>query len=269
MPLPRLPALGAALVLGLLPVIASAAAPLRIMPLGDSITRGSYLAHHDAGPFKDQPFGLPNPAGGGWRKGLQDRLRAAHVACDFVGDLDYYAFGRDGRVDPDFDPDHHGLAGFSNRRILTGGVVPTPKDVLAARGVTEIQVPPLGDVLARQRPDVILLMSGANGFDAPARDELVRFIVTQAPSVRLFVGTILPQRPPRAGWEQVDAYNASLPAFVAALQAEGRHVTLVDLHGAVSADDLLSDGVHPNAEGLRKIADAWFAALKAAGCLGP
>ena len=52
---------------------------LRIMPLGDSITRGSYLALYDTGPFSGQPIGLPNPAGGGWRKPLQDKLRAAGV----------------------------------------------------------------------------------------------------------------------------------------------------------------------------------------------
>lgn len=239
--------------------------PLRILPLGDSITRGSYLARHDAGPFRDTPVGTPNPAGGGWRRFLQEHLRAAGVRFDFVGELNYNAYGRDGVVDPGFDPDHHGLAGFSNRRILSGGVVPTPKDVLDKLGVAEVQVPPLGEVLDRQRPDVILLLSGANGFDAPARDELIRFITVRAPAAKLLVGTILPQRPPRAGWEQVDAYNATLPATVAAERAAGHEVTLVDLHAAVTPDDLLPDGVHPNAEGMRKIAAAWFAALKSAG----
>jgi len=248
---------------------AADAQPLRILPLGDSITRGSYLARYDSGPFRDSPKGLANPDGGGWRRFLQERLRAAGIACDFVGDLDYSAYGRDGRADSSFDPDHHGLAGFSNRRILEGGVVPTPKDVLAARNVDEIRVAHLGDVLARHRPDVILLLSGANGFDAPARDELVKFITARAPGVRLLVGTILPQRPPRQGWEQVNGYNASLPALVDAERAAGHHVTLVDLHAAVSPGDLLPDGVHPNATGMRKIADAWFNALVQAGFTGP
>ena len=84
---------------------------LRIMPLGDSITRGSYLALYDSGPLAGQPIGLPNPAGGGWRKPLQDKLRAAGVACEFVGELEFGAYGRDGVVDPAFSPRHHGLAG--------------------------------------------------------------------------------------------------------------------------------------------------------------
>jgi lysophospholipase L1-like esterase len=228
---------------------------LRILPLGDSITRGSYLAQKDG-----KATGLPHPESGGWRKALQERLRAAGVAFDFVGELNYAAFGRDGGVDPAFDPDHHGLAGFSNARILTGGVVPTPADVLAARRVREITVPGIVEVLNKQQPDVILLMSGTNGFDAPARDKLIRTI-GETSAAHLFVGTILPQRAPRPGWDKVDAYNASLPAIVAAQQAAGKRVTLVDMHAATTADDLLPDGVHPNKAGMDKMAAAWFAAI--------
>ena len=237
------------------PPAAGGRPPLRILPLGDSITRGSYLTLKDG-----KAVGLPQPDGGGWRKGLQDRLRAAGIAFDFVGELDYLAYGRDGVVDPDFDPHHHGLAGFSNSRILSGGTVPTPPDVLAARGATEITVPPLADVLTREKPDVILLMSGANGFDAAARDRLIRTIGEKS-GAHLFVATILPQKAPRAGWENVDAYNASLPAVVAAQQAAGTRITLVDMHAALTPDDLLPDGVHPSRAGMEKIAAVWFAAL--------
>lgn len=99
--------------------------PLRILPVGDSITRGSYLATQNG-----RAMGLPHPEGGGWRKGLQDKLRASGIAFDFVGELDFLAYGRDGVVDPAFDPHHHGLAGFGNARILAGGTVPTPDDLL-------------------------------------------------------------------------------------------------------------------------------------------
>jgi alpha-galactosidase len=237
--------------------LSSATRPLRIMPLGDSITRGSYLAQIDG-----KPTGLPNPQSGGWRKPLQDKLRAAGAAFDFVGELSYAAFGRDGVVDPTFDPDHHGLAGFSNSGILIGGVVPTPADVLAALGVQEIKVPGIVDVLKKRQPDVILLMSGANGFDAPARDQLIRTI-GEASTAHLFVATILPQKSPRVGWGKVDDYNASLPAIVAAQQAAGKRITLVDMHVAITTNDLLADGVHPNQVGMDKMAEKWFAALGA------
>lgn len=243
-----------------------ATGPLRIMPLGDSITRGSYFARYQHGPYADQAIGLANPEAGGWRKPLQDQLRAVGLAYNFVGALSYYAYGHDGVVDPDFDPDHHGLAGFSNRQILTGGRVPTPRDILDTLGVAEIIVPDLLTVLQKEKPDVILLMSGANGFDASARDELIRFIGDHS-TAHLFVATTTPQRPPRKDWEQVGAYNASLPAIVATQQAAGHAITLVNMHDALRSADLLPDGVHPNRSGLNKMASAWFQALRDTGYL--
>lgn len=234
------------------------------MPLGDSITRGSYLAMYESGPQKGRAIGRANVDGGGWRKLLQDMLRADGVAFDFVGELSYHSFGREGKVDPSFDPDHHGLAGFGNSQIISGGKVPTPKDVLDELGVSEIVVPDIQTVLKKQRPDIILLMSGANGFDAAARDELIGQIGANS-SAHLFVATILPQRAPRIGWEKVDDYNSSLPAIVAAQKAKGFRITMVDMHAAIAADDLLADGVHPNRDGLAKIAAKWYAALKVAG----
>ena len=234
---------------------------LRIMPLGDSITRGSYLALYDTGPFAGQPIGLPNPAGGGWRKSLQDKLSAAGVAFEFVGELEFGAYGRDGVVAPAFSPRHHGLAGFGNQGILDGGVVPTPQDVLTARGVNEIRVPDIVTVLAKHRPDVILLMSGANGLDAAARECLIRTILEHF-SGWLLVATIPPQCPPRQGFEQVEAYNDLLPATVAKFTAAGKEISMVDMSAALTTEDLTPDGVHPNQRGMEKMAEAWWTALQ-------
>jgi hypothetical protein len=225
---------------------------LRIMPLGDSYTRGSYLIKKE-----EQVIGLANPDGGGYRKPLQDKLRAAGIAFDFVGDLDYNAFGKDGDVDPEFDPDHQGLAGFGNYGILHGGLVPTPKDVLAEKKLEQIIVPGIVEVLKKHNPDIILLMSGANGFDAKARDELIRTIGENS-KAHLIVATILPQKAPRNGWEKVDNYNASLQSVVDALQKVGKQISLVDMNAVISADNLMPDGVHPDKFAMGKMADVWF-----------
>jgi lysophospholipase L1-like esterase len=63
----------------------------------------------------------------------------------------------------------------------------------------------------------------------------------------------------------VAAYNASLPAAVARLQAAGRQVHLVDMHAAVTPADLLPDGVHPSQAGMARMAEAWLRALAIAG----
>ena len=226
------------------------AAPLRIMPVGDSITRGTYRGGNT----------LANPLGGGWRKRLQDRLRAAGVPFEFVGELDYWAYGTDGVVDPSFSPRHHGLAGFSNKAIWEGGVVPTPKEVLAAKGVQEIRVPGIVDSLAKHKPDIVLLMSGANGFNAGTRDMLIQTICDNFTGT-LFVASITPQKAPRVGWDQVVPYNASLSAKVETLKAQGHRLRHVDMHAALTPEDISNDGVHPNEAGLSKIAEVWFRAL--------
>lgn len=228
--------------------------PLRMMPVGDSITRGTYLGGNT----------LANPLGGGWRKPLQDSLRAAGVTFEFVGALDYWAYGVDGVVDPQFSPKHHGLAGFSNTAILQGGVVPTPAEVLAAKGVTEIRVPGIVESLEKNRPDIVLLMSGANGFNANTRDLLIQTICNNFTG-ELFVASITPEKEPRVGWEQVVSYNASLPSVVETLKTQGHRIRFVDMYAALSTEDLSADGVHPNAAGMEKIAAAWFRALRKAG----
>jgi peptidoglycan/xylan/chitin deacetylase (PgdA/CDA1 family)/lysophospholipase L1-like esterase len=234
------------------------------MPVGDSITRGSYLAVYTNGPYAGQGIGLPDPAGGGWRKPLQDKLRAAGNTFDFVGELDYMAYGSNGVVDASFAPRHHGLAGFSNQGIMTGGVVPTPKDVLDAKGVTEIRVPGIVTALANSKPNVVLLISGANGFDATARDKLIRTVMSNT-TAHVFVATIPPECPPRSGYQNVEPYNQSLPQIVTELKGKGFPIHFVDMYSALSTADLLPDGVHPNAGGMAKMAEVWFQALAAAG----
>jgi hypothetical protein len=231
------------------------------MPIGDSMTRGSYLRRYETGPFAGQPIGLPHPGGGGWRKPLQDRLRAAGIPYVFVGSLDYFAFGRDGIVDPAFSPAHHGLAGFGNAGILAGGAVPTPQDILTAEGVSEIRVPCIEEALHACRPDIVLLLSGANGFDLAAWRNLVDAILA-VHSGPLLAATIPPQRPPRLGWDGVEKYNRGVRGGIAALARQGRPVFPVDLHAAVRPDDLVADGVHPNRDGMDGMAAAWWDALQ-------
>ena len=231
--------------------------PLRIMPVGDDITRGSY--------FEKLKHASALPSGGGYRKVLQEKLRAAGYTYQFVGELLYWAHGNArGVCDPDFQRCHHGLASFSNRMIREGGVLPPEENALLWRDqkCKQISVPGIEETLRRWKPDVVLLMSGSNGFDAAERDKLIDAIARNF-SGTLLVGTIPPQKAPREDFERVDEYNSSLATYLAAPHENWKsRVFLVDINSQLTTDDLLPDGIHPTQAGLEKIAAAFFAAIQ-------
>ncbi|MCQ2380659.1 MAG: hypothetical protein MJ025_07050 [Victivallaceae bacterium] len=229
--------------------------PLRIMPVGDSITRGSI--------FRPVPNGFATKLAGGYRRPLQKILAAAGVEYQFVGELAYWAYGEMGDCDPDFQRYHHGLSGFSNKGILEGGKLPPPDLALICRSDDiPLRVPGIVESIRRWKPDVILLMSGANGFNDAARDSLVREIANNF-SGDLFVATIPPQKPPRGGFEQVASYNSTLQGVLANLAKSKTkcRVHYVDINPALTQDDISGDGVHPNQSGLDKIAKVWGKAI--------
>jgi hypothetical protein len=90
---------------------------------------------------------------------------------------------------------------------------------------------------------------------------LIRLIGVHS-NAHLFVATLIPQRPPRAGWEEVAQYNATIPAIVSAQRSAGQRVTLVDLHAISWENHLQPDGVHLNRTGENELAEAWFVALQ-------
>ena len=122
-----------------------------------------------------------------------------------------------------------------------------------------------GSVMARERPEVVLLLQGTNDLDtiagsgaeaaADALHSMVQHAMDTGAGVILM--TVPPQ--PRAGNEEsVDALNASIRSI-----ASRRGAALVDVHelilrgscsGAGSAPCIGGDGLHPTAEGYELIA---------------
>ena len=236
--------------------------PVRILCVGDSITRGTLLGRYDSGPYKGQAMGLPNPQGGGYRKYLQDMLREAGIRYEFVGQLTFGAYGKDGVVDPDFSPNHPGLPGFGCEGIMLGHrPLPTLQDVLDMQGGQTTVVKDIAAVLNEYRPDVVLLMAGSNGHNAKARDELIGKIVENFKGP-LLVATSPPQKAPRYDWEKTTEFNASLPETINRLNATGAQLQMVDVFHAVQESGITDDGVHPNAEGQKAIATAFFGVLE-------
>ena len=124
-------------------------------------------------------------------------------------------------------------------------------------------------VFEASRPEVVLLMEGANGLPQVGPDistGLMRIMVQTAKNggARVFVGSMIPQVAgrPRATTPPSEslAYNNVLQ-----IMSTQEGVTYVDLYNPMLPDAATligSDGLHPAESGYRKIADLFFAAIR-------
>ena len=201
--------------------------PVRIMPLGDSITSG------DVDPTITVE--------GAYRPSLYSRLCAQGFNVDFVGTLS----------DPDNNPafpdrNHEGHGGYGIEGIRNE----------AAFWLNRVP-----------DPDVILLHIGTNDFWAgkslAAAQESLRNLLTELSSLRPHARIIVASLIPRLdAYEAIQGqFNASIPGIVSEQVALERHVFFVDMHSALLPQDLAADGVHPTLEGYGKMADRWLEAI--------
>ncbi|QOC93127.1 cellulose binding domain-containing protein [Micromonospora craniellae] len=205
----------------------AAADPVRVMPLGDSIT------------------GSP----GCWRAVLWNRLQSAgHTAVDFVGTL-----GPQGCGQP-YDGDNEGHGGYlvtnvANQNLLPGWLSATRPDVVLMHFGTN-------DVWSNLAPATILAAYG----------RLVDQMRAANPAMRILVAKIIPMAPsscPECG-QRVVALNNVVDGWAAGKTTAQSPIVVVDQWTGFSTTTDTNDGVHPNAAGDRKIADRWYPALVAA-----
>lgn len=214
---------GLALVGGL--VLASSA-PTALTPL-DGVVRVMPL-----GDSITDGFGVP----GGYRIALWERLLAHGYTVDFVGS----ASNGPGTLG---DRDHEGHTGWRiaelSNNITAWLNAATPTTILLHIGTN----------------DMYSVQAAA---DAPAQlSALIDKIRAAAPTAELFVAQITPLADPTME-ARVQNYNAAIPTI---LSREDPHTHFVDIHTAIQTTDL-EDGIHPNANGYRKMADRWFTALQ-------
>ncbi|MFC9634601.1 ricin-type beta-trefoil lectin domain protein [Streptomyces mirabilis] len=187
-------------------------------------------------------WGVGSPSGNSYRDFLGSQLAAEGHTVDFVGS------GRNGTMS---DPDNEGHSGWTINQIA---------------GIAD-------SVLARYRPNVITLEIGTNDLNstyqvdtAPDRlHALIDQISRDAPDATVLVGTVIIST---SATEEANrpAFNAKLPGIVQAEQEAGKHVRLVDMSALTPAD--LSDPLHPNDSGFRKMANAFNAGVQAADAAG-
>lgn len=213
----------------------------KIMPLGDSITRGTLDVNF---PNGDIP--------GGYRKTLGIRLSGAALPYDLVG-------ARNDNPASGMDPDHYGINGIRTDEVL--GTLPNylayqPDKVIMLLGTNDIlQLIPVQTI-------------------AENLDSLIIGLTHETPARRLYVGTL----PAITGksWSgktaaylnaRADEYNTEVRSIVNLHALAGRNVMLVDLADRIvynAPNDPLSnyyqpgDGVHPGQAGYDQLAEIWF-----------
>jgi len=207
-------------------------AAIRIMPLGDSITDGSYLDQYP----------------GSYRIALWQLCVDAGIDIDFVGSL---------QNGPERlpDKDHEGHIGLWSD--------------LETVNVNQHMDLDLESKLAAMQPQVVLVLLGPVdvicGKDPDATavpgnlDTLVDLIASTLDDSYILLGTLIPSK--RAEWEsEITWINAHLPDIVAQKQLAGKNVSLVDLYRCLTLADIV-DEVHPTLQGYAKMAQAWFDAI--------
>jgi len=210
--------------------------PVRIMPLGDSITRGS--------------MGAPKYAPGGYRAPLYQRLRGELGPVEFVGSQ--VTNPAPGTLP---DPRHEGHSGY----LIDG------TDHSERGGLFEH----VDGWLDQARPHVVLLLIGANDVNqdyelAGAPDRLAR-LITKIASHRSKPAVIVAQIPGSTRQKldrAITRYNGAMPDIVEQQRAAGHAVFLVDMYRVIKKPDDFGNFLHPNEAGYRKMADVWFEAVR-------
>jgi lysophospholipase L1-like esterase len=187
-------------------------------------------------------WGVGSSTGNSYRSFLHDTLASEGHTEDFVGTQ------RNGNMS---DPDNEGHSGWRIDQIA---------------GIAD-------SVLSEYRPNVVTLEIGTNdlnqNYQIPTATDRMHALIDQitkdAPDATVVVGTVIVST---SGTEEANrpAFNNALPGIVSAEQAAGKHVRLADM-GALTASDL-SDSLHPNDGGYRKMADAFNSGIQAADAAG-
>jgi lysophospholipase L1-like esterase len=204
------------------------AAPVRIMPLGDSIT-----------------VGIGDGTTGGYRGPLYQQLTGAGYSVDFVGSQTTGAIT---------DPNNEGHSGWRAEQIrdnIFDWLIARPADIVLLHiGTNDISQGEKAAGITVEIGQILdTIKSYESGHGAAITVVLARIINRSTPSSALGLETT--------------ALNASIGSMAATRMAAGDHLVVVDMEPALAYPGDLADVVHPNTSGYGKMATVWFNALPA------
>jgi lysophospholipase L1-like esterase len=201
-----------------------AAEPVRLMPVGDSITEG---ANGDAT----------------YRYFLWHALLDAGSPADFVGSFTGVKSGTPRY--PDFDQDHSARSGWKAQRILHW-IKPwtsanQPDVMLLHIGTNDLRA----------------------GESNSSTETEIRNIIKRARQARPALTILLAQLIPSKGFEAKTAdLNTRIAAIASSMSTGTSRVLLVDQYSGFSTTGDLKDGLHPNESGDQTMSARWYAALQ-------
>lgn len=200
--------------------------PVRIMPLGDSITQGD--SEHNT-----------------YRRPLWKSLEAEGYHVDFVGSA--RAHHRGAAPLDDFDHDHEGHWGWRTDEILDGirgWVADHEPDILLIH---------LGsnDVFDGETTESTLTELAA----------LIDAVRASSPRTMFLLAQIIPTTTARVN-TRIRELNARIPDIAASKSTPESPVIVVDQFTGFDAAQQTYDGVHPNPDGEIHLSDRWLAALE-------
>lgn len=208
------------------PTPVAASGPIKIMPLGDSIT------------------GSP----GCWRSVLWNALMEnGYTNLDFVGTLS----GK--RCPRDYDSDGEGHGGFlatqvARRGLLSEWLSETRPDIVLIHLGTN-------DVWNGRSNEEILAAFGT----------LIEQMRASNQWMTILIAKIIPLSPRRSGcpdcWSRVVYLNEAIPGWAEENSTQDSPITVVDQWTDFDLEADTLDGVHPNASGDEKIGWRWYEAL--------
>jgi lysophospholipase L1-like esterase len=221
--------------------------PMKIMPMGDSITDDCEV-------------------NGAWRQYLQPLLQSNGIPFKFVG-----------------RNSSSGTATFTqtNHEGYCGAVIASPGEYAAhiytaAENYLENVV--FGALInTNNKPDLMLIVIGVNdigyGRDpyytaTNSMSNLLNLIFRYDPSPCVMISKVTSlQGATLNGYgtnaSNIPVFDANLAALVNQRQALGQKVYLSDMYSAVSSNMFMSDHVHPNTNGLAAMAQEWMSRIQA------
>ncbi len=197
--------------------------PIKIMPLGDSITKGTSTI------IDDENYIV------GYRQQLFRTLQKKGYSVEFVGGIQAGSL-----AEPTFDPDHEGHPSWRDDQIAAN----------------------IYSWLVDNPADIVLLHIGTNDVNSDPADveNILNEIDLYSENIVVLLARIINRQ---IYSPETAAFNNNVEIMAMARVANGDKIIMVDQEGALLYPyDITDDNLHPTEAGYEKMADTWLSTLE-------